>query len=595
MITEKNSREEGYLERGKKEPGDYDQTIQRRIELHPELSLMSAVLEDAVSSFQKHVSARDQRGRRIFRETENWILDDRNDEIFSFVSICEQVGINPKYLRQGMLRWKQKNLAEQDSEHVGRPTQNPFYTTTSALPATEPEEKQEQAEAKPEPEEEEGPDALTLYLQEVGTIPRLTQERESELIKQMSEGQEKVVEEVLSSPTALRYALALIDKLRKGEPKEFQGITEAEGEIDRQEFLKNARVLRRLAAARDRVISRLKETSLPGPRQESLEKNLLKVNADILRALKNLQLSETRIEEIAARLKQAFALLTDLEQKAQALSRIERSSVLSEISVVERELELSAGEIKRRVRSIVESEAQVRSARNELIDAHLRLVVRIARRFSRLGLPLLDLIQDGNIGLLKAAKKFEPRRGLRFSTYAWWWIRQFIRHGAIESSRLIRIPTSVMDQWRKLGQTRRNLFRKLGREPTLREVAAELGKPLEEMLRIVAAMKRPVSLETPVGEESHLGQFFENRLSPKPFEAAMVEEVRAHVAKALAALPPREEAVLRARFGIDQAREHTLEEVGSKYSITRERVRQIEHRAFERLRLTAQKAGVRQS
>ena len=277
--------------------------------------------------------------------------------------------------------------------------------------------------------------------------------------------------------------------------------------------------------------------------------------------------------------------------EAQASSGIDRSSALSEIRTLERELELPMEEIKRRARSLMESEAKISSARKELIEAHLYMVVRIARKFSRLGLPLLDLIQDGNIGLLRAPEKFDPRLGLRFSTYAWWWIRLFVRQGAIESARIIRVPTTVMEQWRKLGQTRHNLFRKLGREPMLREVAAEMVQPLEEVLRIVGAMRKPISLEAPVGEEGRLAEFVENRRSPQPFETAAEAEVRAHVAKALADLPRREEAMLRTRFGIGEAHEHTLEEVAGKYSITRERVRQIEHRAFERLRLTAQRAG----
>lgn len=573
--------------------GEYDETIRRRIELHPELSLMLAVLEAAVSSFQKHVSARDHKGRRIFREVEEWILDDRNAEIFSFVSICEHLGINPKYLRQGLLRWKQNRLAEQGSEPPASPAHNPFSAKTSAIPVAEGEEKQQQARAKPEPEA--GPDALTLYLQEVASIPRLTYEGESDLIKQMREGQEELVEEVLSSPTALRYTVALIDKLRKAEPDETRAVLEAEGEIDPQEFFTRAIVLCRLAAAHDRIVSKLSDVSLPGQRQERLETNLLKIKADIFKALKNLRPSGSCIQEIAVKLKKSCALLTELEKKAQALSGIDRSSLLSEISAIERGLELPMEEIKRRVRSITESEAKISSARKELIEAHLYLVVRVARKFSRLGLQLLDLIQDGNIGLLRAAEKFDPRLGLRFATYAWWWIRLFVRQGAIESARIIRVPAAVMEQWRKLGQTRRNLFRKLGREPVLREVAAEMGKPLDEVLRIVSAMRKPVSLETPVGAEGHLGQFFENKRGPQPFEMATEAEVRAHVAKALAALPPREEAVLRARFGIGEAHEHTLEEVARRYSVTRERVRQIEHRAFGRLRLTAQRTGVRPS
>jgi RNA polymerase primary sigma factor len=409
------------------------------------------------------------------------------------------------------------------------------------------------------------------------------------LAKRIKEGQEKVAEEVLSSPTALRYVLALADEVRRGEPRQFQEITKPGEEIDREAFMKKAVTLRRLASTRDRILSKLKQAALPEARRERLEKNLQRVSTDILMALKTLRLSSARVYEIAATLKKAFGLLTELQKRAQTLSGKDRAAVLSEISAIERELELPAEEIKRRVRSIVESEAQVGSARNDLVDAHLRLVVKVARRYSRLGLPLLDLIQDGNLGLLRAASKFDPRGGLRFATYAWWWIRVFVRNGAIRWSRFIQVSRGIIDSWRKLSRTRRVLVQKLEREPTPTEIAAEMGEPVDEVLRIIDAMRKPISLELPMGEEGHLAQFVENRRVPQPIESAMLAEVRAHVAKALAGLPPREGEVLRARFGIDEGREETLQEVANKYSITRERVRQIEHRAFERLRSAAQR------
>ncbi len=546
---------------------------------------MFAVLEEAVYSFQKYVSAGDPKGMKIFREAEDWILDDRNDQIFCFVSICEQLGINPKYLRQGILRWQQKKVAQQSSERSGGPTQNPVPAKTSTLPLEETREKQEHARAKPEPEVE--PDALTLYLDEVASIPRLNQERESELIKQLKRGQERLAEEVLSSPAASRYALALLEKVKKAKPHEAHEVLGSEVEIDPRKFFGRARILRRHAAACDRLLLESRKVSLGRKRREGLDKTLLKTRGNMIRALKNLHLSGASMEKIAGRLKNASALLVELEKSAQGHTAKKRSLILSKIKTVERELELPHEEIKRRARTILESEAEITTARNELVEADLRLVVRIARKYSRLGLPLLDRIQDGNMGLLKAAEKFDPRLGIRFSTHAWWWIRSFVRKGTMDSARIMRVPTHVIEEWRKLNRTRRYLIGKLEREPTLGEISVEMGKPLEDVFRIVGAMQKPISLEALVGEESHLFQFVENRRALQPFEAAAEAELHAQVAKSLAGLPPREGAVLRARFAVGEAHEHTLEEIAKKYTITRERVRQIEQVALRKLRPSA--------
>ncbi|HXG52840.1 MAG TPA: RNA polymerase sigma factor RpoD/SigA [candidate division Zixibacteria bacterium] len=489
------------------------------------------------------------------------------------MNVCEHLGINPKYLRRGLMRWKKEKLERQ----ALRSPDDPEHSFGGSVPEV-------RAAEESEAEAGEGPDALALYLQEVATIPPLSRKRENDLIEQMKRAQEELEQEALTAPAAVDYALARLDEQAKA-----AGETEPPDEARRQRLTKTAAMVRSLAGSRDRIAAALGEPSLPPLERKRFEQELIGVNAEIAKALKSL-LPKSAVAEIASALKSASARLAEQESQAKAAPEVDRAAILAEVRRIEQEMKLPATEIRRRASSIAQSEARLLAARSELIDKGLRLVVRLARRYARRGLQLLDLIQDGNVGLLKAAEKFDPTLGLRFSTYAWWWIREFIRRGAFETARLIRVPTSAMAEWRELRRVRRELSRKLWREPTLAEIAAESGKSIEEVLRVVATMTRPVSLEAPLGEDSTVAQFIEDRAGPEPFERILVEEVRAQVARALAALPPKEEAVLRARFGLGDARPHTLEELAREYSITRERVRQIEHKALERLRRNASQA-----
>lgn len=453
-------------------------------------------------------------------------------------------------------------------------------------------------------------DPVRMYLREMGTVPLLTREGEVEIAKRIERGQLRVLKAISRSPIVIREVIALGEDLKRGVRNIKEVVIFDEEEIT-EEILQT-----RVKATVARVDALLKHQKKAQALLEKLETINPKSKAKehrktrwlmgrervlVSRIVRELKYTNAERKRLLDKVNKTVDSMRTLERQIKSLEQKHDSSKSEELRKeyrrqqrncktdldhLETEIGVSIADLKRTQREMIQGDMDAERAKRELIEANLRLVVSIAKKYTNRGLQFLDLIQEGNIGLMKAVDKFEYRRGYKFSTYATWWIRQAITRAIADQARTIRIPVHMIETINKLIRTSRQLVQELGREPTSEEIAKRMDIPVAKVRKVLKIAQEPISLETPIGEEedSHLGDFIEDRQAVSPSEAVISVNLKEYTSQVLRTLTPREERVIKMRFGLEDGSEHTLEEVGQSFQVTRERIRQIEAKALRKLR-----------
>jgi RNA polymerase primary sigma factor len=542
-------------------------------------------IEDKYDQVMDLINLGKQKGYLLYDEINELLPTDLNntDEIEDILATFGTAGIevieeSPKFPPDEKLEGKLDELAEEELE-----------LSAAALEKTN--------------------DPVRMYLREMGTVPLLTREGEVEIAKRIERGQNNVLKAISRSPIVIQELLTLAKDLRTGDKSIKEVIVFNDDELTEERVEEKTEevcvIIDKIGKGfKKALLLRDKWETVPRTKKpkefRKLRFQLARQRIEVSRQIRSIEFTHTERKRLIERIRHTVEMLRPREDEqkrvlvklehAKGDHRKELQKAAHKVRSIIAEISASAGaappDIRRTLQIVSESEREADIAKRDLTEANLRLVVSIAKKYTNRGLQFLDLIQEGNIGLMKAVDKFEYRRGYKFSTYATWWIRQAITRAIADQARTIRIPVHMIETINKLIRTSRQLVQEYGREPTSEEIAKRMEIPVVKVRKVLKIAQEPISLETPIGEEedSHLGDFIEDHAAVSPAEAVININLKEQTAGVLKTLTPREEKVIKMRFGLDDGSERTLEEVGQSFAVTRERIRQIEAKALRKLR-----------